>query len=255
MLKRLRLPLLMLLALVALQRTWGEEFGCYELRIYHAAPGKLKALHDRFRQYACKLFEKHGIKNVGYWVPEKNPDRKLYYLLAYPNREARDIAWNALVRDPECMLIQRRTEQGGRLISKVDNLYLRKTDFSPPLDLGPSNAAPRVYQLCTYVTREGGLDQLCRLFRDRAVSLLNDYDISPIGFWVPFSGQEGEGNTLVCLVAHPHGANSDGRIEQAFRDLEWLASWESSVKEAAPVAVNRDAERIALRPTDYSLLR
>src|SRR5688500_20394573 len=61
----------------------------YELRIYTAAPGKLDALHARFRDHTLRLFEKHGIKNVGYWTGVDEGQReKLYYVGAYPDREA-----------------------------------------------------------------------------------------------------------------------------------------------------------------------
>ena len=74
----------------------------YEMRVYWAAPGKLDALHARFRDHTTKLFEKHGMTNVGYFVPVgDNPERKLVYVLAYPDRKARDASWAAFVNDPE----------------------------------------------------------------------------------------------------------------------------------------------------------
>ena len=66
---------------------------CFEMRTYYAAPGKLDALNARFRDHTCKLFEKHGMVNIGYWVPMTNTENKLVYLLAYPNREAREKSW------------------------------------------------------------------------------------------------------------------------------------------------------------------
>src|SRR5262245_17472167 len=72
----------------------------YEMRVYYAAPGKLDALHARFRNHTVKLFEKHGMTNVGYWVPLDNPDRKLIYLLSFPSAEDRDRSWRAFGRDP-----------------------------------------------------------------------------------------------------------------------------------------------------------
>src|SRR6266851_4063073 len=65
----------------------------YEMRIYYAAPGKLDALNARFRNHTMKLFEKHGIQNVGYWVPIENTENKLIYVLSYPSREAREKSW------------------------------------------------------------------------------------------------------------------------------------------------------------------
>src|SRR5687767_12982798 len=64
----------------------GDKPGCYEMRIYYAAPGKLDDLHARFRDHTLRLFKKHGIRNVGYWVPIDNKENKLIFLLAYPNR-------------------------------------------------------------------------------------------------------------------------------------------------------------------------
>src|SRR3712207_265684 len=62
----------------------------FEMRVYYAHPGKLADLENRFRNHTTRIFEKHGMTNIGYWVPLENPENKIIYLLAYPNREARD---------------------------------------------------------------------------------------------------------------------------------------------------------------------
>src|SRR5690242_9406714 len=63
----------------------------FELRIYTAAPGKMDALNKRFRDLTLGMFEKHGIKSVGYWTGVDEAQRgKLYYLVAYPDRDARE---------------------------------------------------------------------------------------------------------------------------------------------------------------------
>src|SRR2546421_792764 len=73
----------------------------FELRTYTANEGKLDALNARFRDHTVKLFEKHGMTNVGYWTPIDNKDNKLIYILAYPNREARDRSWAAFGADAD----------------------------------------------------------------------------------------------------------------------------------------------------------
>src|SRR5687768_17479202 len=76
----------------------------FEMRTYYAAPGKLEALHARFRNHTNGLFKKHGITLVGYWVPtdkDKGADNTLVYILAYPSREAREKSWQAFVDDPD----------------------------------------------------------------------------------------------------------------------------------------------------------
>src|SRR5512132_3418365 len=81
----------------------APDSGAFELRTYTAAPGKLEALHARFRNHTNRLFAKHGMKIVGFWVPsdkDKGADNTLVYLLAFPNRAAREKAWDDFRKDP-----------------------------------------------------------------------------------------------------------------------------------------------------------
>ena len=109
----------------------------FEMRVYWAAPGKLDALHARFRDHTTKLFAKHGITNVGYFVPVgENPERRLVYFLAYPERKARDASWAAFVNDPEWKAAREASEKkaGGLLTEAqggVISEYLVPTDYSP----------------------------------------------------------------------------------------------------------------------------
>src|SRR3954467_5824102 len=74
----------------------------FEMRTYYAEPGKMTALHARFRDHTNKLFEKHGITIIGYWVPidPKEAEEKLVYILAYPDRPAGENSWKAFRADP-----------------------------------------------------------------------------------------------------------------------------------------------------------
>src|SRR5438874_1878520 len=90
-----------LLAPLAAAADKPQETRLFELRIYTAAKGKLDDLHARFRDHTLKLFEKHGMQNIGYWVPIDNPDEKLYYLLAHKDRATRDASFKAFAADPE----------------------------------------------------------------------------------------------------------------------------------------------------------
>jgi hypothetical protein len=62
----------------------------FEMRTYTAAPGKLAALHSRFRDHTLRLFEKHGMQNIGYWVPADPPNSENTLTLhhAHKDREA-----------------------------------------------------------------------------------------------------------------------------------------------------------------------
>jgi hypothetical protein len=104
----------------------------FELRTYVAAEGKLEALEDRFRKHTDKLFAKHGIKSIGYWVPAEQPgtEKRFVYLLVHKDRQAADKSWSAFRADPEWQKVKSATETGGKLAAKVESLYLTPTDFS-----------------------------------------------------------------------------------------------------------------------------
>lgn len=105
----------------------------FELRVYHAAPGKLQALHARFRNHTMKLFEKHGMKNVIYFSPQDKPasEDTLTYLLSHASRDAAKASWRAFVSDPEWKKVQSESEKEGKLVSKVESTFYDPTDYSP----------------------------------------------------------------------------------------------------------------------------
>ena len=105
----------------------------YELRVYHANPDKLEALHARFRDHTCKLFQKHGIEVVAFWTPTQGEEAKdtLIYIVAFPNVEARKKAWQAFRADPEWIKVRAASEKEGSLTTKVESKSLKATDYSP----------------------------------------------------------------------------------------------------------------------------
>lgn len=105
----------------------------FEMRTYHAAPGKLDALHVRFRDHTLRLFKKHGIQSVGYWTPavEEGANGTLVFLLAYPSKEDREKRWNAFANDPEWKTAKAESEKDGPLVEKVEQVFMTPTDYSP----------------------------------------------------------------------------------------------------------------------------
>lgn len=105
----------------------------FELRIYTAAPGKMVALNKRFRDHTLRLFEKHGIKSIGYWttVDEKQQSR-LYYIVAYPDEESREkMLVKGIARDPEFLRVVAESEKEGKLTSGMETVLMVPTDYSP----------------------------------------------------------------------------------------------------------------------------
>lgn len=103
----------------------------YELRTYEVVPGKMPALLERFRHTTVSLFERHGIRLVGFWTVEIGTSNQLIYLLAYPDWASREQAWATFRADAEWQAAVRDTEQAGPLIERIHNALLRPTDFSP----------------------------------------------------------------------------------------------------------------------------
>lgn len=105
----------------------------FELRTYTAAEGKYDDLLARFRDHTMRIFEKHGMSNVGYWTPQDAPlsENTLVYLISHPSRDAADEAWQAFGADPEWQSVFRASRSDGPLIANLESVYLDPTDFSP----------------------------------------------------------------------------------------------------------------------------
>jgi hypothetical protein len=114
----------------------GEEKAAkrvYELRTYTTEPGRLPALHARFRDHTMKLFEKHGMKNEMYWVPtdEKLKDNTLIYIVSHASPDAAAKSWDAFINDPDWKKVRDASEKDGKIVAKVDRQYMTLTDYSP----------------------------------------------------------------------------------------------------------------------------
>jgi hypothetical protein len=105
----------------------------FELRTYTTPEGKLKDLHARFRNHTLALFQKHGITNVGYWVPQDAPQSQntFIYMLAYPNREEAKKRFAEFEADPDWKKVLSDSAASGSLVSKLESLFLDPLDFSP----------------------------------------------------------------------------------------------------------------------------
>ena len=107
----------------------------YELRVYHAAAGKLGELLARFREHTVKIFERHGMRSLAYWTPVDEPQKSemLIYILAHPSREAATANWKAFQEDEEWKSVKEKSEENGNLVEKVDSTFMELTDFSSRL--------------------------------------------------------------------------------------------------------------------------
>jgi hypothetical protein len=103
----------------------------YELRVYHCVPGRLPDLLKRFDTITLKLWDKHGIKQAGFWtvlVGESNQD--LYYLLKWESLAEREQKFGAFGADPEWLAARAETEKNGPIVASIANSFLAPTSFS-----------------------------------------------------------------------------------------------------------------------------
>ena len=105
----------------------------YELRTYTAPDGKLPLLQKRFRDHTIRIFEKHGMKSVGYWVPQDTPakDNTLIYVISHASRDAAKQSWAAFAADPEWKKVSAESQVDGPIVAKVVSVYMDATDYSP----------------------------------------------------------------------------------------------------------------------------
>lgn len=103
----------------------------YELRVYDAAPGKLRALNERFANITLGFFAKHGIRPIGFWTDDVGASGRLTYILAFEDLAHRERAWAAFANDPERIAAFAETEKDGPLVLRVENRILRPTAYSP----------------------------------------------------------------------------------------------------------------------------
>jgi hypothetical protein len=102
-----------------------------EWRIYEAMPGRLPDLHNRFANHTLRLFEKHGMANIGYWTEVFGTSNRLVYMLGYPSLGDREKSWVAFQADPDWQRARAESEQNGTLVVKTYSRILRPTAYSP----------------------------------------------------------------------------------------------------------------------------
>jgi hypothetical protein len=120
------------LAVIALFGIMSLQAEIYELRTYTAKDGKLENVLTRFRDHTARIFEKHGMKNIGYWVPADSPasQNTLIYILAHKNREAAKASWDAFRADPDWIKVKSESEANGAIVDKVVSVFMNPADFS-----------------------------------------------------------------------------------------------------------------------------
>lgn len=227
----------------------------FEKRTYYAAEGKLDDLMARFRDHTCKLFERHGIENIGYWIPKDNPDNTLVYMIAFPSRVDQKSMWKAFMNDPEWKEVAAASSKNGKLVNKVDSVFLSTTNYSMPIRKIQSNPE-RLFELRTYTASEGNFFNLDARFSDHTINIFAKHGIDNIAYFHPMVDQAGASNTLVYLIAHKDEAAKNASWDGFREDPDWQVARKASEENAGGgLTIKGGVNSLLLVPTDFSPMR
>jgi hypothetical protein len=228
----------------------AADIGCYEMRIYYAPAGRLDDLHARFRDHTVELFEKHGIRNIGYWVPVENSENKLIYLLGYRDRAAREASWKAFMADPEWKAVHQKSEANGKLVTKAEQIFLQTTDYSPALKMGNVSQGG-VFNLRTYTTPPGSLPKLDARFRDHTVKLFAKHGMKNWIYFHKMPDQAKADTTLLYFLTHKSTDAAKASFDAFRQNPDWTAVKAASERDGS-LTIKDGVKSEMLVPTDYS---
>lgn len=221
----------------------------YELRVYTTHEGKLDNLNTRFRDHTMKLFEKHGMKNVGYWVPEDIPNT-LIYVISHKSRDAAKQSWSDFVADPEWQKVFKASRVDGPLLSKApEATFLKSTDYTPKKKWNNKDASG-VFELRIYQAAEGKLGKLDARFRDHTIELFEKHGMKNLAYWHPTDDPLAKDH-LYYIIHHKSRDAAKASWKAFIDDPDWK-------KAAAASGVGRLAKppiSIYMKSTDYSQIK
>lgn len=221
----------------------------FELRIYYCHSGRLDALVQRFQNHTTRIFEKHGMENIGYWLPTKNDQNALYYILAYPSKEASEKSWAGFMADPEWKEVAAKSEVSGKIISSITSIYLNPSDILPQLKAA-SSGKEHIYELRTYTCLPGRLPNLVTRFKNHTLKLFEKQGMENIAY---YTSVEKEGQSkLIYLLAH-QSEDAAAKSWDGFRkDPEWITARDASEKDGKIV---EKVESVYLKPLPFSKMK
>lgn len=223
----------------------------YELRIYKTNEGKLDALNARFRDHTMRLFKKHGIESIGYWVPidEEKSQNTLIYIIKHESRDAAAESWKAFLADPEWK--KAASESGvGQLAERPQSTYMEATDYSPTWTNDPEGADEHVYELRIYKAAEGKLGKLDARFRDHTIKLFERHGMKSVGYWHPTDEPASE-DTLIYIIQH----DSLEASKKSWPAFGADPDWQKAARESGVGRLAQRPKSTYMKATDYSPIR
>ncbi|MEO8493589.1 MAG: NIPSNAP family protein [Planctomycetota bacterium] len=226
----------------------------YELRTYTANEGKLDNLNARFRDHTVRLFKKHGMDSVGYWVPTDEPTSKntLIYVIKHESRDAAKESWKAFLADLEWQKVAKESQVDGQILAKApDSVYMDATDYSPKFT-NDNKSDDAVYELRIYRCNEDKLPNLDARFRDHTLRIFERHGIQNVAYWHP-TDEPALKDTLIYIVRHDSPTAAQASWKAFGADEEWQKVAAESQKDGK--FLRERPESIYMKATDYSAIR
>lgn len=191
----------------------------YEIRTYHCNEGKRPDLIARFQHHTTRIFEKHGMENIGYWLPTAN-NNDLIYILAFPNKAARDAAWEGFLADEEWKAVYAKSIVNGNLVKSIDSEFLTlNSELTNNIKTNSGLDSP-VFELRTYYCFPDKFPNIVARFRDHTRALFEKHGMVNVAYFQTVKADSSQPE-LKYIIAHK---NMEAAKESwnAFRDdLVW----------------------------------
>lgn len=245
--KKIGLLFMFLLVAVAIQ---AKPTPVYEMRIYHCHEGRLNALLQRFQNHTLKLFEKHQMTNVGYWMPTEKPN-DLIYILAYPSIEAREASWKAFMDDPEWKEVSRKSEEDGKIVASVESIFLKlEPELTKKLKL-KAESPERLFELRTYYCFPNRFPNIVARFRDHTRKLFEQHGMTNIAYWSTIE-KDGSQPKLVYILAHKNAEAAKASWDGFRNDPKWISVRDASEQSGKIV---EKVVSVYMKPTSFSMIK
>ncbi|MBW3469891.1 NIPSNAP family protein [Arthrospiribacter ruber] len=229
----------------------AQESQFFEMRQYTVHEGKMQDLVDRFENHTLKLFEKHGIENVAYFLPLGDNPEYLTFILGYPDRAARDASWASFGSDPEWNQAREASEENGPLVAKVTQTFMNIDKELSPQGVLMLPESGKVFELRTYYMLPGKVENIHKRFRDHTRKLFENHGMTNIAYWYT-DEKEGNQSRLVYLLAHDSEEAGKKSFSEFGKDPEWVKVRDDSEKDGKIV---EKIESVYFKPLGFSPLK
>jgi NIPSNAP len=229
-----------------------KEPKVYELRIYHCEPGRLDALLARFRNYTTGLFEKHGMKNVGYWVPTVEGSNDLYYILEYPNMAAREASWKAFMDDPKWKEVWAESEKTGKIVAKIESIFMHMhPELTKKLKYKSKEDNEMLFEYRRYYLLPERYPNIVARFKDHTRKLIEKQGMKNLVYFETHE-KEGVQPTLLYFLVHKNAASAKASWDNFGESEEW-----KKIRDASEVdgKIVEKVEAVYMKGTDFSKIK